>query len=317
MFGGTNINNNTIDISTDIATVGLSSCIYGASGILDRNLDEILLLCGSSAGAVVSKSCTKKPRNGNPGYRYYSDADEQLSINSSGLPNNGYEYYSKLCDNPTVMSKPYCISVAAMDLSDTICIIRNVARAGPRFMEINMSCPNINGKDPLCYDFDAFEEYCRRIAELDLMIPYGYKLGAYYCDSQFGKVADILNDVKPGFVVSINSMTGFCMSIDTDKPILTPNSGYGGIGGRGILPFALANIRKLYSVLDGAIDIVGCGGVSTGADVYAMLACGAVAVQVGTALSIESVGIFDRLNTEFTNILKEKNLKCINDIPCV
>ena len=64
--------------------------------------------CAFAAGAVVTKSCTLAPRAGNPEPRYRRTA--LGSINSMGLPNEGYRYYltmPRLTTTPSRCSCPF------------------------------------------------------------------------------------------------------------------------------------------------------------------------------------------------------------------
>ena len=128
-----------------IADVELLNPIMNASGCLCRTEDELLDLYNSNFGAVVSKSCTLLPRNGNPEPRYYYD--NFGSVNSSGLPNLGYKFYANLYK--TFTKKPYIISVGGLSLDDNCIILKYLnenAILDKNLVEINLSCPNIIGK---------------------------------------------------------------------------------------------------------------------------------------------------------------------------
>ena len=60
------------------------------------------------------------------------------------------------------------------------------------------------------------------------------------------------------------------------------SNGEGGMSGKGVLPIALKCIRKVREVTD--VPIIGCGGVSSAADVGETRAAGADIVGVGSAL---------------------------------
>ena len=61
-----------MDLSTTIAGVRFPSCFMNASGALCVTRDELLALGRSRAGAIVTKSMTVEPRDGNPTPRYYA-----------------------------------------------------------------------------------------------------------------------------------------------------------------------------------------------------------------------------------------------------
>ena len=69
--------------------------------------------------------------------------------------------------------------------------------------------------------------------------------------------------------------------------------------------------KPFYTRLN--IDIIGCGGVQTGRDVFELILCGATLVQVGSALHYEGLGIFDRLHKELETVMTEYGFTCLED----
>jgi len=77
-----------IDLSTKISQITFPGCIMNASGTV-VSLDELKTVLESDAVAVVMKTCTMTPREGNKKPRY-----SELSLGSvqcMGLPNHGYK----------------------------------------------------------------------------------------------------------------------------------------------------------------------------------------------------------------------------------
>jgi len=54
------------------------------------------------------------------------------------------------------------------------------------------------------------------------------------------------------------------------------------------------------------MPIIGTGGVVSGQDVFEHLLCGASAVQIGTVLVDEGLGVFNRLQQELAAVLEKK-----------
>lgn len=63
-------------------------------------------------------------------------------------------------------------------------------------------------------------------------------------------------------------------------------------------PVALANVRKFYELVGEKIQVVGVGGIISGADAYEHVLCGASAVQIGTAYAEEGIDVFGRIKDE-------------------
>lgn len=75
-----------------------------------------------------------------------------------------------------------------------------------------------------------------------------------------------------------------------------------------IKPTTLVNVREFYKRLGAQLCIVGCGGVTTGRDVYEHILCGASAVQIGTQLMKETPKVFDRIQLELKEIMLTRGL---------
>ena len=290
---------------TTLAGFQLDSCLMNASGVHCTTDIELRELLHTSSGALVTKSCTLEHRTGNPLPRY---ADIPLgSINSMGLPNQGIRYYLDLIEQQEFSNNKLSIlSIAGLSKEENVELLKMAhVHSSLRMVELNLSCPNITGKPQIGYDFEASEQLLQKAFEV-CHKPIGVKLPPYFDMSHFESMAIVLRKFPVSYVCCVNSI-GNAMWVDSvnDSTVIKPKSGFGGLGGGYIKPTALANVRMFYNLLDG-IDIVGCGGVQHGRDVYEHILCGASMVQIGTTLWQEGIGCFDRISNELVDIMKEK-----------
>lgn len=334
---------NDIKLETKIGDIILDSCIYNASGPKCSEYNNLNNLLLSDSAAILSKSCTINQRDGNEGKRYwdsasYSGENNIISVNSMGLPNNGYLYYINYIDKlyelinnqdednfylrEKIKKKPYIISVAGLTLEDNIEIIsainkknRDTSKIIKIGVELNLSCPNVIGKGQLAYDFEQLEIYLNKIFELDLksIDIFGIKLPPYFELNHFELVSNIIKKFPIDFITCINSIPNtLYIDSNTDMPVIEPKNGLGGLGGNIIKPISLSNVFNFKKLLPN-IDIIGCGGIINGQDVYEHILCGASAVQLGTIYMIEDVNSFSRIMDELNEIIKSKKYKTIND----
>ena len=77
----------------------------------------------------------------------------------------------------------------------------------------------------------------------------------------------------------------------------------GGLSGKPLFPYALDALRTLRPLLPPSTPIVGCGGISSGADAVQMARAGASLVQVYTLLGYRGVGTPRLLKDEITQAL--------------
>ncbi len=296
---------------TTLCGVKLESFICNASGPRCTTLQELEAIGNSTSGAILTKSCTKEARDGNPEPRYQ---DVPLgSINSMGLPNLGYKKYIEIIPQLKKFKKPVIVSVSGLSLGDNLEIITALNKTDVDLIELNLSCPNVIGKPQVAYDFPATENMLTQVQKV-CKKKLGVKLPPYFDMVHFDDIAAILNSHKVGFVSAVNSIgNGLIIDPQTERPLIKPKGGFGGIGGKFLKPTALANVRRLYELLDRKIDIVGVGGIESGVDAFEFVLAGAKAVQIGTAFMQQGPKCFERISNEFESYVKKKGYRELED----
>lgn len=184
----------------------------------------------------------------------------------------------------------------------------------PLAMEVNLSCPNIQGKPPPAYDGNALLQYLNAIQgalahPYGLRIPCGLKTPPYTHSTEYVELFKAIeasrSDSAPcpiSFITATNTL-GSCLLLadpgaTTGSAPALPDAGIGGMAGAPLHPLALGNVRTIRRMLDerkealGHIQIIGVGGVIDSAGFRRMKAVGADFVGVGTGLGIQGVGVF-------------------------
>lgn len=77
----------------------------------------------------------------------------------------------------------------------------------------------------------------------------------------------------------------------------------GGLSGLPLKPHSLAAIRILRGHLPDSIPLIGCGGISTGADALEYARAGASLVQVYTGFGYDGAGACRRIKDQILDIL--------------
>lgn len=299
------------DLSTTIAGVKFPSCFMNAAGALCVTREELSALGMSKAGAIVTKSMTVEPRQGNPEPRYYGFPGG--SINSMGLPNLGYQAYAELIPELRKFGKPVIASVAGLCEDDFPTIATAINAANPDLIEVNLSCPNIPGKPQIGYDPEASERLLKRVRKV-ITVPMGVKLPPYFDPAHHDVMGKVIGRCDVDFINMINSVgNGLVVDPEREAVVIKPKGGFGGLGGALIKPVALANVRAFYKIFQGRIPIIGTGGVVSGMDAFEHFLCGASAVQIGTVLVEEGLEVFGRLERELAAILSKKGYASIAD----
>ncbi len=301
-----------IDISTKIAGVKLETCIINTAGPADVTLEELEIVANSKSSAITMKSCTVEPRSGNPEPRY---ADLECgSINSMGLPNLGYKAYIKFAKAlRKKYKKPIIASISGMTLDDNVLIFKAFNNSDVDIIEFNPGSPNTIGKPIVGYDVEAMDRLLDAVAKVSKK-PWGVKLPPYFDLVHFDQIASVIKKYPVKFVTCVNSIgNGLVINPYTEKPLIKPKGGLGGIGGKYIKYTTLANVRRFYELFEDKIQIIGVGGVYTGVDAFELILAGASAVQIGTAFLQKGPGIFEAVQTELSDFMQTKGYKKLSD----
>ncbi len=271
-----------IDLSVDLAPehggLRLANPIMVASGTFGYGIEYGEVVDVQRIGAICCKGTTLRPRAGNLPPRVTETPGGML--NSIGLQNPGVDAvidrYSSVWAGWKV---PVIVNVAGESIEDYVEVARRLDGVpGVAGIELNISCPNV-GKGGLQFAIDrdaarAVTAAVRRATELPLLV----KLSPNVADVR--PIAKAIEEAGADAITAINTLSGLAVAPDRTRAFL--GNTYGGLSGPAIKPVALRIVYEVAQVV--SIPIVAIGGVTNLDDVLDFLACGAVAVQVGTAI---------------------------------
>jgi len=280
-------------MKTKIANIELNSYVLNASGPNDATFEELEIIAKSNSAAITMKSCTVELREGNEEPRYI-----RLplgSVQSMGLPNLGYQEYIEFASQLKKYNKPIIASIAGFSVEDYRELVEAFQNSNVDLIEVNLSCPSIDGKSVIAYDFKQTEEVLIKTLNLSKK-PLGLKLPPYYDLSHHKQMVELIKRYNISFITCINSI-GNTLVIDPEKEatVIKPRKGFGGLGGEYIKPIALGNVRAFYELLKGEVSIMGVGGIKSGTDAFEFLLAGADAVQIATTFEKEGPSCFEKI----------------------
>ena len=261
-----------------IGKISFENPIWVASGTFGYGTEIPELVDVEKLGAIVTKSITLNPREGNPPPRIVETSSGM--INSIGLANIGVDkYISEMIPIYKNIKTKIIMNVAGTDIDEYIRVIEKIESISSDITgyEINISCPNVKkGGMEFGVDCDMTakltSELRKRTKRLLIM-----KLSPNVSDIvSIGMSAE---NEGADAVSAINTLVG--MSINSNSGKSNIYTTYGGLSGPAIKPIGLALVNKLYDKL--SIPIVGIGGIVSSEDVAEYLLAGSTAVQVGTA----------------------------------
>jgi dihydroorotate dehydrogenase (fumarate) len=292
--------------------ISLENPLMNASGCWCQTETELDQLVSSDAGMIVSKSGTINSREGNPHPRLY--LDKFGSINSMGLPNLGYEFYT---DYGLKCTKPFIQSLFPFNMEEFDQMIEQIFEKvnSVKLIELNISCPNLIGRST--GGFEQYEQYMDRIKQMGQLgenMKIGFKLKPLFEQTHYDVMANLLLKYSVPFITTINSLPdGLIVDPITLTTKIYPKDGVGGIGGQYVKPISLSNAYNFSKRLDNMVDVVGCGGISTGIDCFEYILCGCKCVQIGTQLMREGVDCFGRIRQELIDHMNFHKYQSLDD----
>lgn len=87
------------------------------------------------------------------------------------------------------------------------------------------------------------------------------------------------------------------------KTLVANKGEQGGLSGGPLKPYTLAALRILRPHIPASIPLIGCGGISTGADALEYARAGASLVQIYTSFGYDGAGACRRIKDEVIDIL--------------
>lgn len=297
-------------IKTKFLGVNFSSPLILPSGVF-TTLNDFLNGQKNGAGGITTKSYTRFPRQGNP-QPVVARFDHGF-INSVGLRNVGIE---KAIENIKVfqekLSIPVIISIFDTNINNFIFMIEKILSLRPKFIELNLSCPNVDDEfgKPLGMGVGSSYLVVKKVKEI---IGEKTKIIAKLSPNVLN-IKEIAKAVEEGgadAIAAINTLgPGMLLDVNTFKPKI--GAKMGGVSGPAIFPVALRCVYEIYQTVK--IPIIGMGGVSSWEDAVAMFLAGASLVGVGSAIYLKGWDIFTKINHGIDNYLKEKNFSSINEM---
>ena len=296
------------DLRIKIGSVDFNNPIFVASGTYGYGTEVSELADITVLGAIVTKSVTRYPREGNPPPRIVETPSGML--NSIGLANIGVEaYIKKMIPLYEELKTPIIMNIAG-STEDEYCEIlemMELVSSNIAGYEINISCPNVNaGGMEFGVDCDLTEQLTTRLRKLTdrLLI---MKLSPNVTDiAAIGVAAE-----KGGAdaLSAINTLVG--MSINTTNKKSNIHYGYGGLSGPAIKPVGLACVHKIYQAVD--IPLIGIGGITSANDVLEYVLAGAAAVEVGTA-NYRDPNVSNSIIVELDTLLDQNDIGSVPEL---
>ncbi|MEX0732034.1 MAG: quinone-dependent dihydroorotate dehydrogenase [Aquisalimonadaceae bacterium] len=263
----------------------------GLAAGLDKNGDYIRAMAALGFGFIEVGTVTPRPQPGNPRPRMFRLPRSEALINRMGFNNKGVDY---LVERAVSSGYKGILGINIGKNADTpveravddylICLQKVYPHAS--YVTINVSSPNTPGLRDLQHGgmlddlLGAVKgEQMRLAVAWNRYVPLVVKIAPDMTDEQLQGVAEALLRHRIDAVAATNT------TLDREA-VRDQRHGEeaGGLSGRPLLGRSNTVIAQLAEHLQGAIPIIGIGGILSGADATMKLRAGASLVQIYTGL---------------------------------
>jgi dihydroorotate dehydrogenase len=295
----------------------------GLAAGFDKSGAAIEILAALGFGFVEIGSISIDPSLGNARPRLFRLPQDRAIVVHYGLPNDGARVIAARLAR-TRLPVPLGINVVktnrgpgepaestAQIIGEYVAAARLVAPVADYLM-LNLSCPNTEDGRDFFADAAHLRDMLAALGEVPLSLPVFLKV------SPLGGLATIERVLETA--ESHSYVSGFMFNLPPLKPdgLRTPEAIWrampGAVSGPPAATLALDCIRETYRRMDlKRYAIIGAGGISGGADAYAMIRRGACLVQLLTALIYEGPGVVRRITRELTQLIERDGLRHVSE----
>jgi dihydroorotate dehydrogenase len=263
----------------------------GLAAGLDKNGAVIDGFSKLGFGFIEVGTVTPRPQPGNPRPRLFRVPEAQGIINRFGFNNLGVD---NLIENVKAAKYNGVLGINIGKNFDTpnekavddylICMQSVYAHAS--YITVNISSPNtknlrdLQEKEALSSLLSSLKMEQKKLAEKHgKYVPITLKIAPDLTEPQVIEIADLLMQHKIDGVIATNTT----LSRDAVKGMKHAEEA-GGLSGAPVKNQSILVIQQLSKQLQGALPIIGVGGILTGADAVEKIAAGASLVQVYSGL---------------------------------
>ncbi|WP_310392021.1 quinone-dependent dihydroorotate dehydrogenase [Hymenobacter sp.] len=277
----------------------------GLAAGFDKNAvltDELATL---GFGFVEIGTVTPRPQPGNPAPRLFRLPQDEALVNRMGFNNDGAAAVAArlarrrnrqlIIGGNIGKNKDTPNEHAA---ADYVAGFETLAEVVDYFV-VNVSSPNtpnlrqLQEKKPL---IELLQQVQARNLSRPAPRPLLLKIAPDLTDAQLDDILEIARETQLSGLVATN--TTISRANLTSDAAYVAGLGAGGLSGRPLRARATEVIRYLHQKSDGALPIIGSGGVHSAADALEKLAAGASLVQLYTGFIYEGPALVRRINEQ-------------------
>jgi dihydroorotate dehydrogenase len=263
----------------------------GLAAGLDKNAAHLDGLATLGFGFLEAGTVTPRAQAGNPRPRLFRLVEAQALVNRLGFNNEGVDAFV------ASVGRSSWRGILGVNIGrnfdtpneraadDYVTCLRAVA-ACASYVTINVSSPNTRGLRELQAEEALAALLARVVAERDRLadrlgkrLPLALKVAPDLDDDALRAIAALVVRARVDAVIATNTTIA-----RDDVRGVRHASEAGGLSGAPLRLRALAAVSVLAKALDGAVPVIGVGGIMSGEDARERIAAGAALIQLYTGL---------------------------------
>ncbi|MFD3191977.1 quinone-dependent dihydroorotate dehydrogenase [Sedimentitalea sp. HM32M-2] len=295
-----------------VAGLDLANPVGLAAGF-DKNAEALHPLSRAGFGFVEVGAATPRPQPGNPRPRLFRLSEDAAAINRFGFNNDGMQAIAdRLAQRPerAVLG----LNLGANKDSDDRPgdFARVLEHCGPHldFATVNVSSPNTEKLRDL-QGKAALSALLRGVLAardgLARPIPVFLKIAPDLSPEELQDIAEVARDTGIDAVIATNTTL-------SREGLRSPHRDEaGGLSGAPLFDRSTRVLARLSLLTQGAIPLIGVGGIATPEQAYAKICAGASAVQLYTALVYGGLSLVGEIATGLDRLLQRDGFANVAD----
>ncbi|GGX68549.1 dihydroorotate dehydrogenase (quinone) [Litorimonas cladophorae] len=275
-------------LKTTVGGLNLPNPVGLAAGF-DKDCDVPDAMLNAGFGFVECGTVTPRPQIGNPQPRLFRLVEDEAVINRMGFNNRGLDHFSERLRARKGNAGIVGANLGANKDSDDrpADYVAGLSRLWGHadYFTINISSPNTPGLRQL-QGADEMEDLLGRIAETraaltgnEPSVPIFLKVAPDVDSGQIGRIVEQARTYGMNAIIVSNT------TLDRPESLQSAHHGEGGgLSGQPLFEKSTRVLSEFADAADGSIDLIGVGGIGSGAQAYAKIRAGAKAVQLYSAL---------------------------------
>ncbi|WP_323769501.1 quinone-dependent dihydroorotate dehydrogenase [Antarctobacter sp.] len=289
-------------LRTSVAGLNLPNPVGLAAGF-DKNATALQGLSRAGFGFIEVGAATPRPQPGNPRPRLFRLTEDRAAINRFGFNNDGMEAIgARLKTRPRdlVLGLNLGANKDSADRAGDFARVLTHCGANVDFATVNVSSPNteklrdLQGKAALAALLAGVMQARDALAH---PIPVFLKIAPDLDDAELADVAEVaLSSGVAGIIATNTTLSRAGLrSRHADEA--------GGLSGEPLFDRSTRVLARLSQLTDGALPLIGVGGVGSAEQAYEKIRAGASLVQLYTALVYGGLSLVEEITKGLDTLL--------------